>query len=614
MKPVSLETDINVKTFLYLFLNYNTFTKIQDCFTILFSPPKVSGKMSEDNEIIDEPEDILHEEFASERSEDEPGSLEGGTVSSEGSEPSEVVKEKEPAGDRKGISALFSEFMSQFQEETSAEKKIRLSIDFMRAALSNGGTPRFKDFWEGRRMCLPLFKENITPKVRSQLWGFYIELSTEAKRLKEILDEQSAFAVEQIELAIQALERDLEHDALLLTQKHVETMEFRSITLNEKAQVYNAIQKELMVLNSLASRVNAMRKEVVKTEMRIRIKNKLLERLSLCGDKIFPKRKELIKKISNEFIGDVDKFIESHFQDEEFQKVPLFALREEIKELQAIAKILTLNTHAFTETRLKLSGCWDKLKNCEKERKKETQQKRQVYKQNYDLVMEKIKPFAESCVSGLSMEDCNKQSAEILDFMRTVELGRDEVRALKDEIQNARRAPFEKAKAEEFERQKREKEAETLRREKINALKEDLNTLLSQVDSTNLETLMAKREELVKHFEEVSLVKAERQIVDRLLKQLKDAIDDKREKALLMLSDDDLKALEQLKVVLEERKARRAEVKNQLEQYRKMLGGSGFDFEKAMMYREMIETEKATLEKMNAMIDEIEEKIEQIEG
>ena len=53
-----------------------------------------------------------------------------------------------------------------------------------------------------------------------------------------------------------------------------------------------------------------------------------------------------------------------------------------------------------------------------------------------------------------------------------------------------------------------------------------------------------------------------------------------------MLSEDDLKALEQLKEVLEERKLRRQEIKNQLESYRKLLGGSGFDFEKAMMYRE----------------------------
>jgi hypothetical protein len=528
------------------------------------------------------------------------------------SKESENLKSADPH--RKGSSSLFSDFLLQLEAEPMVEGKIRQSIDFMRSALSSGGAPRFKDFWEGRRHCLPLFKESIAPKMRSQLWGLYVELSSEAKRLKEILDEQSAFAVEQIELAIQALERDLEHSALLLSQPQAEVFVFDSLSLKGKEELYYAIQTELETLNTLAAKINAMRKEVVKTEMRIRIKNKLLERLSSCGDQVFPKRKELIKKISSEFMSDVDQFISSHFQDEDFQKVPLFALREEIKELQSLAKVLTLNTHVFTETRLKLSVCWDKLKNQEKEWKKETQQKRQVFKQNFDLVMEKIKPFAEQCASGIGVEECNKQAAEILDFMRTVELGREEVRALKEEIQRARQAPFERAKEEERERQRKEKEQETLRRNRINALKEELGNLLSAAETTPLESLVETRDSLLKQLEEMNLLKVEKQIVDRLFKQLKDAIDEKKEKALLLLSDDDLKALDQLKSALEERKARRIEVKNQLEQYRKMLGGSGFDFEKAMLYREMIETEKTSLEKINTLISEIEDKIEHIEG
>jgi hypothetical protein len=571
--------------------------------------------MSEDNEMSGESEDILNDEFMSEvNNEGEPEAPEEGSPGVTAAESAGGGKERDTGIDRKGVSSLFSDFMRQFQEEATAEGKIRLSINFMRTALSNSGTPRFKDFWEGRRTCLPLFKENISAKVRSQLWSSYIELSTEAKRLKEILDEQSAFAIEQIELAIQALERDLEHYELLLSQVQAVPFPYESISLKDKAETYDAIQKELMLLNTLASRVNAMRKEVVKTEMRIRIKNKLLERLSFCGDKIFPKRKELIKKVSQEFIGDVDKFITSHFQDEEFHGVPLYALREEIKQLQSIAKVLTLNTHAFTETRLKLSGCWDKIKNREKERKKETQQKRQAFKQNFDLVMEKIKPFAEACAVGMSADECNKQSMDILDFMRTIELGRDEVRVLKDEIHKAKCAPLDRAREIEFERQRKEKEVETLRREKINSLKDELNVLLSQHDDFDAEMLVSKREEILKQFEEITLAKAEKQIVDRLFKQLKDLIDDKKEKALLMLSEDDLKALDQLKAVLEERKQRRQEIKSQLESYRKLLGGSGFDFEKAMMYREMIEAERATLEKINTSIDEIEEKIDEIEA
>lgn len=574
-------------------------------------PSNVSGTMSEHNEMSGESEEILNDAFLNTdepQGEEPPVDLEGELVSSEQEEKGQGSEKK------KGAPSPFSDFMRAFEAEASTEGKIRLSIDFMRDTLASSGTPRFKDFWEGRRICLPLFKENISPKVRSQLWSSYIELSTEAKRLKEILDEQSAFAIEQIELAIQALERDLEHYDVILAQSEDVLLALESLSLKGKEEVYNTIQRELLLLNTLAARVNAMRKEVVKTEMRIRIKNKLLDRLSLCGDKIFPKRKELIKKVSNEFISDVDKFIASHFGEEGFEGVPLYALREEIKQLQSIAKVLTLNTHAFTETRMKLSGCWDKVKDREKERKKETLQKRQAFKENFDLVMEKIKPFAEACAAGISIDECNKTAAEIFDFMRTVELGRDEVRILKEEVFKAKRAPQERAREIEEERSRKEKEAETLRREKINGLKDALSALLADADSIDAEAIAAKRDAIQAEFEEISLAKAERQIVDRLFKQLKDLIDEKKQRALLSLSEDDLKALDALKEVLDERKARRQEIKNQLEQYRKLLGGSGFDFEKAMMYREMIEAEKATLEKINASIDEIEEKIDRIES
>jgi hypothetical protein len=567
--------------------------------------------MSEDNEMSGESENVLNEEFMKESAVD---SLQGEGPIEVTPESSNAHQEKGVSDDRKDSSSLFSDFMGQLQKEVTAEGKIRLSMDFMRAALSNSGSPRFKDFWEGRKVCLPLFKENISPKLRSQLWSSYIELSVEAKRLKEILDEQAAFAIEQIELAIQALERDLEHYELILSQSQPFLLPYESLSLKNKAEMYNVLQKELILLSTLATRVNGMRKEVVKTEMRIRIKNKFLERLSSCGDKIFPKRKELIKKMSQEFTNDVEHFVASHFQDEEFHGVPLYALREEIKQLQSIAKILTLNTHAFTETRLKLSGCWDQVKDRDRQRKKETQQKRQVFKQNFDLVMEKIKPFAEACAAEISMGECNKLSAEILDFMRTVELGREEVRALKEEIHKVRSAPLDRVREADQERQKKESEAETFRREKIQVLKEELNALFAQVDSMELEALIVKRDHLLQQFEEVKLSKAEKHIVDRLFKQLKDGIEEKREKSLLLLSEDDLKARDQLKVILQERKQRRQEIKHQLEQYRKLLGGSGFDFEKAIMYREMIETEKATLEKTNSSIDDIEEKIDAIES
>ena len=453
-------------------------------------------------------------------------------------------------GKKRGGTPQFVKFLEAFEGNSSPEEKIRLSMEFMRGALVHQGAPRFRDFWEGRKLCLPLFRENLSPKARSQLWGEYIELSSEARRLKEILDEQSAFAVEQIELAIQAIERDIEHYDTMLTHVQEVTFPYPCLSLKKKQDFYNQLQTELLLLNTLAARINGLRKEVVKTEMRIRTKNKLFERLSLCGDRVFPRRKELIKTISQEFTQDIEQFVTSHFGEQDQQGVPLYALREEIKALQSMAKVLTLNTHSFTETRLKLSGCWDKLKDLEKDRKKEIAHKKQAFKQSFDATMEKISALAEMCKGEITLEEANRQASDIAAFMRDLELGRDEVRILKEELANAKRPIADKAREEENERQRKEREVEVSRREKINAIKEQLQELISHPEKEEVDQFIAKRDQLLQEFEAVAMSKAERQIIERQFKQLKDLVNERKERLLMDLSEDDLKSLEQLKEML----------------------------------------------------------------
>ena len=566
--------------------------------------------MNKDQDFADEQSDIISEEFFIEKN--NPGEKEGWQETAAAEKEPDVPDGK--AKIKKRPSQAFEEFIVQLENEQPAENKIRLGLDFMRAALSQSGAPRFRDFWEGRRICLPLFKEALNPKSRATLWGEYIELSGEARRLKEILDEQSAFAIEQIELAIKALECDLEQYDTLLSEIHEISFPEQCISLKDKRSSYNQLQRELHLLNTLASRVNALRKEVLKTEMRIRTKNKLFEKLSICGDRIFPGRKELIKQISNEFLGDIENFIQNYFQKEEPQGPPLYALREEIKALQAFAKSLTLNTHSFSETRMKLSECWDKLKDRERERKKEMAVKKQAFRQNYDAALEKIKAFEEQCKAGLVAQEATRLYNEIFDYMKTIDLGQGEVRSLKDELYKARRHVFDRERVLEEERSKKERELELQRREKINQLKQKLQELLQKIEQEADEQILAKRDELWNEYEGISISKAEKQIIERLFKQIKDQLSEKKEKSLIALSEADMQSLEQLKELLSERKERRLEIKNQLESYRKALGGSGFDFEKAMMYREMIETEKASLDKINASIEEIEDKIDEIEG
>ena len=151
----------------------------------------------------------------------------------------------------------------------------------MRGSISQEGSPRFREFWESRRLVLPFFKENLNPAIRAKLWGEYVELTVEARRLKEILEEQSAFAMEQIDLAIQAIEGDLSNFENLLGQQGDISFPEVSQTILQKADVYNRIQRELNLLNTLASRLNGLRKEIIKTDMRIRFMNSLSASLNL---------------------------------------------------------------------------------------------------------------------------------------------------------------------------------------------------------------------------------------------------------------------------------------------------------------------------------------------
>jgi len=502
----------------------------------------------------------------------------------------------------------FSNFLTQLNDEREPERKIRLAIDFMQGTLAQPHSPHFKDFWEARRFCLSIFKENLNSKSRTLLWAECMAISAEARRLKEILDEQSTFAVEQIELAIAAIEKDMEAYIEGLQQTPSLYFPEECEVLQKKRSLYINVQSELNFLNTFASRINSMRKEIIQTEMRVRHKNKFFEQLSIAGDRIFPKRKELIQQISEAFATDVTNFIRVHFIEEEQDNTPLFILREDIKTLQSFAKMLTLNTQIFSETRFQLSDCWDKLKEREKERKKEISAKKIIFRQNYDLVLEKIKILAEQCLATISPEEEKKVVDEILVFMQSVELGREEVKALYEEIAYARQPLVYKQKEEESKRQEEAKEVERLKKVQIEELKMKLNDSL-QLEETGHEALILLKNKLWQELEQLPLAKAEKFVFDKLFKQLKDRIAEKREHALLNLSEADQLAFQQLKNFLDEKKQERQEVKISLENYRKALGGSGFDFEKAMQMRELMEAEKASLDKIDLSVEEIEGKL-----
>lgn len=514
---------------------------------------------------------------------------------------------------REGYTAQFESFKKSFEEQTEHEAKLQLAIDFMEASLAQGGTPHFRSFWEARRLCLPLFKENISPALRNQLWTKYSELSKEARRLKEILDEQSAFAVEQIEIAIQALEKEIsQFDEQVEKPAFHETLIFPQV-LQAHYDVYQNLQQQLNILNAQASRINALRKELLKTEMRVRHKNKFFQHLSAAGDKVFPKRKELIKQLSQQFSDDIDQFIKQHFGADPLHD-SLYILREEIKALQGLAKVLTLNTHSFTQTRTRLSECWDRIKVEEKERKKERAQQRIIFKQNAEEIVKQIQTLKKTLEQNAeSSTEAQKKVEGIVIQMRKVELGRDELKALRDALGEVRKMIQDRIKSDEAMRQQQEVERNRQKREKYQTFKQQAEHLIQEQEAQDVDQLIADRDLLLAQIHESPLSKNEKQELERIVKPLRDIITDKKEKALLALSEDDRQALQQMQNILKQRKERRQEIKNQLEVLRKAAGSSSLDFDKAMTYTSQINEEKGRLEKANHAIQEIERQISELQ-
>ena len=507
----------------------------------------------------------------------------------------------------------FDGFMNELEKLPNAETKLQHTILFMEASISQSGTPHFKSFWEARNICLQLFKENIPPSTRVLLWSKYNELSKEARRLKEILDEQSAFAVEQIEIAVKALEDDIAH-----FNEHLEKMPDVNFTidcqsLDEHMPEYRHLQRELNLLNTQASRINALRKELIRTEMRVRQKNKFFQRLSATGDKVFPRRKELIKIVSQRFMTDVDEFIQANFSKDDIQD-SLFFLREEIKAFQNIAKILTLNTHSFTYTRMKLSECWDQVKHFEKERKKERAQQKAIYRDNFEMAMKRIHEFSQAYAQGsISTNEGIAKLDEIYHYMRGLQLGKEEFHLLREELNAARRPVKDKINQEEQDRHSQSQEREKQRRHKIQEIGQDIEALLKNAESFDSEKLTAERDTILEKIGQVAMNKVEKQEFERQLKPLRDLISEKKETNLMALSDDDRESLQQYREILQQRLERKQEIKTQIETLRKASGSSGLDFEQAMSHNTQMAVEKERLEKINQGIKEIQQKITNFE-
>lgn len=490
----------------------------------------------------------------------------------------------------------FKDLCESFEGVKEIEEKVRLALDFMKNTLSSEGGLKLKDFWDAKKLCGPLFKEQMNPIKRNHLWSEFAELGDEARRLKEFKDEQSAFSVEQVEIAIVALEADLDHYDGLMDQIppiHF-PLEIESLGINERE--YHTIQRELILLKTLISRLDSLRKEILDIDMRISHKNKILKRLSKLGDLIFPKRKELIKKLSDSFVADIEAFVKNRFPEEgEKFNAPYYVIRGEIKMFQSLAKLLTLNSQAFTKSRKVLSEKWDVIKEKETVRRTEMGERQEEHKKNFEELLPKLEAFEIFCAVPANQERSKvlSESNTLQDAMKEVTLAPFQIKILKDRIQKARSAALDKVQAKVDEKK-------TAARKELEDLKGNLNHLIENVKKTSLEDLINGEEELKKIYETLKLSTIEIHLFERSFADLRSFILDKQEETAKE---------EELEDLYSKREAHVEVIRGQVEDCRKEIGGSSLDIEKAMTYRELYDGAKIHLDREIEALKNLEEKL-----
>lgn len=527
----------------------------------------------------------------------------------EPTEPSEKDSEESTKSEEEGQEPFPPESIRKEIEQLTPYQKVKKAIGIMNGAIAS--TPcNFREFWETRKWVMPFLKEVQQPAEKAELWSEISHITQEVRRQKESILKENAFAQEQIEIAISALEHELE--VLNPLAPNQPFLELPAGLLEMHQKFYTESQGELNLLNAYAMRINSLRKELMRTSLKVKAKTNLFDRLSKAGDKIFPKRKSLIQGVSDFFVKDVTGYCDQMNEISKAKK-KLMEIREEIKELQRIAKILTLNTYAFNTTRLLLSDLWDRVKSAEKERKKEAAAFKADSEKLLEELMNDLTVLKTAQSEGASHRQIEHSLAELMKKAKGMKLDRHHFAQLKEAVQPIRDILESKIQEEANRRLEEDAKKEKERKEKIDAFFTEIHSLLqhSEEDLKLFETQAHRLKEL---FNSLPLQKKEKLEAEKLLKQLQNQIIEKREKALLNLSEDDKATIDSLKEVLASRLERKREIKERIEHYRKSRGGSGLDFEQALNLDAMIKEEKEALEEIDKKLAEVQKQIDAIKS
>ncbi|MCB1118335.1 MAG: hypothetical protein KDK65_00075, partial [Chlamydiia bacterium] len=368
------------------------------------------------------------------------------------------------------------------------------------------------------------------------------------------------------------------------------------------------LKEELETLNLFIERLTVLRKELSESQelMWVRHKGKLFRRLSKLGDQLFALRKEKMETMARLYEEAVDNFVSTNFPNN-VPKGPHKNLIREIQRLQAISRVL-MHSDVYRRTRLKLSACWDRIRESEKEKKAEDEQNRVKYAENLAPFLEKVETLDKEFQEGKKdVAACHEEMKKIERESQSKELGFREKKELKQRLFQMKRVIDQRLEKEREAAQKQHQLNEEKRKETFDKFCQKVEEVIQKG-----EQLDEQKEVLEQEVGTLKLTKTEKLFVQRLMNQLKEKIISQHEAALLQLPDDQKQALDQLKTLLDEKQEWRQQIKSEVDALKKLNSGSGLDFEKAIEIRQLLDEEEHKLITIDEAIADIEQRISTI--
>lgn len=496
--------------------------------------------------------------------------------------------------DVKSPSKELARYLSLLDSTEATVDKLRCTFEFLSLCLSEDYARHTQEFWYVKQICLELFKEPLEPSFRYPLWQEFIELLNQARFAKDMLTETSTYSLEQFDLALKGLTSEF-NAAESLTESTWHILDKVGFDGSESSlqefvralsQEISDTQAKLEIFNNLAHRYRDLKEEIIATSMRPKDKRNLFDKLKALRALLFPKRKELINRVSTLYLEEVEQFIQSALDSK--SRRPIFAIKEELKALQKIAKTLTLNPESFRKTRLKLSELWDQLRKMESEKKAYFAQKREKLQAHAMALDEKI-TLIESACQNKSNEEIDKRVQEGIRHIRSADIMRDDKKRFEDRLK-ALKAPFLEKEAEErkaFEEKKFQQQQ--ARSKAIESLENRLACTLENEELISLE-------QMKKELSQLDLTPKERLHFEGLFERADSHLRKLKEKRL----DGDTKA--QLAYF----KERAFELKSKLDKLRKEKAVQSLDFEKALFLEEAMSGYKEELKVVDEKLKSLE--------